>query len=113
MQSKLSLFARWAVSTMVCFCSMPTKLSAQIFQPMRYDENYAYLKDSARTFYHRLKYIPFSANQSVYLSFGGGVRWEFDAFNNEDWGQFGAGKDDFFLQRYDFHADWHLGERVR
>jgi hypothetical protein len=68
----------------------------QSFQLMRYDESYQYPRDSARTFYHHLKYITLSASQSTYLSFGGGVRWEFDAFNNEDWGQFGAGKDDFF-----------------
>ena len=86
---------------------------AQPFQLMRYDENYAYLNDSARNLYQRFKFDQLNKSKDIYVSFGGGIRYEFDAFNNEDWGQFKAGKDNFFLQRYDLHADLHLGERIR
>jgi Alginate export len=86
---------------------------AQPFQPMRYDENYAFLKDSTRNLYQRLKFCPLNKKGDVYVTFGGGIRYEFDAFNNEDWGQFKAGKDNFFLQRYGLHADLHLGDRLR
>src|SRR3984957_3099656 len=85
----------------------------QPFQLMRYDENYACLRDSIRNVYQRLKFDPLNKSKDIYVSFGGGTRWELDAFNNEDWGQFRAGKDNFFLQRYDLHADLHLGNRVR
>ena len=84
---------------------MMTKASAQNFRLMRYDESYVYLNDSARTFYNRIKYIPLSTDRQMYLSFGGDARWEYDAFNNEDWGKFNAGRDKFFLQRYDFYAN--------
>jgi len=101
------------ITLLLNICLVLTASQAQTFQPMRYDENYTDLRDSARTFYHRIKYDPLFDSGQVYASFGGGIRWEFDAFNNEDWGQFDAGKDNFFLQRYDVHADLHLGGRVR
>jgi hypothetical protein len=86
---------------------------AQRFKLMRYDENYFRLKDSARTFYNRIKYIPLSQSGSVYLSFGCEVRQELDYFIHEDWGASGLGRDVFLLQRYHLHADLHLGNRIR
>lgn len=80
---------------------------------MRYDEDYFGLKDSARTFYNRVKYIPLSHSGDVYLSFGGEVREELDYAVNEDWGEMGIGKEVFLLQRYQVHADLHWGNRVR
>ena len=113
----IALFMRSTISPVLgalCLCLFLSKTWAQTFQLMRYDEDYTYLKDSARTVYNRFKYIPLSAGKpGAYLSFGGGIRWEFDAFTNEDWGQFNAGQDNFFLQRYDFHADLRLSPRLR
>jgi len=88
-------------------------LLAQTFKLMRYDEDYSGLKDSARTFYNRIKYIPLSQTGNVYLSLGGEVREELDYAVNEDWGETGVGSDVFLLQRYHIHADLHLGNRVR
>jgi hypothetical protein len=119
MQPRKILFQLLLALLLVCGFGPWDPGSAQDFQLMRYDEDYRYFRDSSGSFYNRLKYLPLtsegklSANGWVYLSFGGGVRWELDAFDNEDWGQFDAGKDNFFLQRYDFHADFHLGDRVR
>lgn len=88
-------------------------LNAQSFKLMRYDENYEYLKDSARSFYESLKYIPLSTNKTVYASVGGEARVEYVDFNNEDWGRLNIGHNNFVLQRYDVHADVHLGSRFR
>lgn len=85
----------------------------QSFKLMRYDENYAPLKDSPRGFYNSIKYIPLNAAKSSYLSLGGEARWEMVNFNNEDWGRMNIGHNNFLLQRYDLHADVHLGSRVR
>ena len=93
--------------------SVPMNLLAQSFKLMRYDEDYSGLKDSARTFYNRIKYIPLSQTGNVYLSLGGEVREELDYAVNEDWGETGVGRDVFLLQRYHIHADLHLGNRVR
>ncbi|MGF6847915.1 hypothetical protein QFZ51_003150 [Chitinophaga sp. W3I9] len=85
----------------------------QSFKGMRFDENYAYLRDSAPTFYRQVKYTSLSAEHNIYVSFGGSARWEYVDFNNEDWGRLGTGHNNFLLQRYDLHADVHLGERIR
>lgn len=89
------------------------QLMAQSFQLMRYDEDYSRLKDSVGTFYNKIKYIPLSESGSVYLSLGGEIRQELDHVVNEDWGEGGLGRDIFLLQRYDLHADLHVGNRIR
>lgn len=78
--------------------------SAQSFKLMRYDEHYDSTAD-------RIKFLPLSAR--INLSFGGEARFEYASFNNEDWGKAGIGHNNFLLQRYDLHADLHLGNRVR
>ena len=86
---------------------------AQNFRLLRYDEDYSALRDSARTLYNRLKYLPVSQSGSTYLSFGGEARIETDRSQNEDWGGRNFGTQAFLLQRYQLHADLHLGDRVR
>lgn len=86
---------------------------AQNFKLMRYYEDYYSLKDSTRTFYNRIKYIPLSPAGTIYLSLGGEARGELDYTENEDWGKMKTGTDIFVLQRYHLHADLHLGNRIR
>ncbi|WP_290968587.1 alginate export family protein [Flavobacterium sp.] len=92
---------------------MGNTASAQSFKLLRYDENYEFLKDSNRNFYERLKFIPLNKEKDIYMSIGGEARYEYVDFNNEDWGRFNIGHNNFLLQRYDLHADVHLGKRVR
>ncbi|WP_238989950.1 alginate export family protein [Flavobacterium sharifuzzamanii] len=87
--------------------------SSQNFKLLRYDENYEFLKDSNRNFYERLKYIPLNQKKDIYMSIGGEARYEYVDFNNEDWGRFNVGHNNFLLQRYDLHADIHLGKNFR
>lgn len=98
---------------LVCMLLLVHFTWAQDFKLMRYNEDYSGLKDSAKTFYNNIKYIPLSQNGSTYLSFGGEAREELDYVLHEDWGEMGVGEDIFLLQRYHFHADLHLGNRVR
>ncbi|OOQ58401.1 alginate export family protein [Mucilaginibacter pedocola] len=86
---------------------------AQNFKLLRYDEDYSNLKDSSKTLYNLLKYLPLSADGSTYISFGGEVRQEFDRAHNEDWGARNPGTDHFSLQRYNLHAGLHAGSRFR
>jgi hypothetical protein len=99
------------VISIILFCSQ--SLSAQSFKLLRYDENYEYLKDSSDTFYNKIKFLSLNEKKNSYLSFGGEARYEYVDFNNEDWGRQNIGHNNFFLQRYDVHADLHLGENVR
>ena len=85
----------------------------QSFKLMRYDESYDYLKDSSRTFYNKIKFTPVADKKKIYSSIGGEARWEYAIFNNEDWGRLHIGHNNFLLQRYDFHTDFHIGERLR
>ncbi|WP_291921142.1 alginate export family protein [Chitinophaga sp.] len=90
-----------------------TRATGQGFKLMRFDEDFSNLKDSTKTFYRKIKYIPVSGKGNAYLSFGGSARVEYVNFNNEDWGRLGIGHNDFLLQRYDLHADLHLNKRWR
>lgn len=95
------------------FLLMGNRTSAQNFKLLRYDENYEFLKDSNRNFYERLKFIPLNQKKDIYMSIGGEARYEYVDFNNEDWGRFNVGHNNFLLQRYDLHADIHLGKTFR
>nr|WP_305050974.1 hypothetical protein [Elizabethkingia bruuniana] len=65
------------------------------FKLMRYDEDYSFLKDSTRSFYNSVKYMPVTKDKKVFLSLGGEARAEFVDFNNEDWGRLGIGSNPF------------------
>ncbi len=101
------------VTLWLCTVLAASVCEAQNFKLMRYDEDYSSLKDSTRTLYNRIKYIPLNTGGSNYLSFGGSIRQELDQARNEDWGAFNTGTDAFSLQRYNLHADLHLGSRIR
>ncbi|CAD0006674.1 alginate export family protein [Flavobacterium salmonis] len=92
---------------------MGSLVSAQSFKLLRYEENYGSLRDSTRNFYENLKFVPLNSENNFYLSFGGEARYEYVDFNNEDWGRLNIGRNNFLLQRYDLHADLHLGKTFR
>lgn len=97
----------------MCFLLLGSITSAQNFKLLRYDENYEFLKDSTRNFYESLKFIPLNKEKDFYMSLGGEARYEYVDFNNEDWGRLNIGHNNFLLQRYDLHADVHLGKTFR
>lgn len=86
---------------------------AQNFKLLRFNEDYSALKDSTRTLYNRLKYLPLSESGRTYVSFGGELRAELDRAQHEDWGAGNVGRNIFLLQRYQLHADLHLSGRIR
>lgn len=113
MESSKSILSKILLLVIVSFLLMGNKISAQNFKLLRYDENYEFLKDSNRNFYERLKFIPLNQKKDIYMSIGGEARYEYVDFNNEDWGRFNVGHNNFLLQRYDLHADIHLGKTFR
>ncbi|AZA85486.1 hypothetical protein EG349_01110 [Chryseobacterium shandongense] len=96
----------------ILFCLLQFA-KGQDFKLMRYDEDYSYLKDSTKTFYNVLRYVPLSSNGNRFASFGGEGRLELDRAQNEDWGAKDIGSNTFLLQRYNFHINVHLGKRLR
>lgn len=81
------------------------------YTPVRWNEDYSYLKDPAlRTDpFDVVKYIPFNESGSIYLSLAGQARERYEYFKNNN---FGAGAQDangYFLTRGLFSADLHAG----
>lgn len=85
------------------------------FKGLRFEEDYGFLKNDSvkKNWYEKIKLLSFNKSKTVYVSFGGEIRQEFDAFNNEDWGIKKLGHNNFYLQRYNLHADLHIGNRLR
>jgi len=85
------------------------------YKQLRYDEDWGLLRDkSQRTDYlDPIKYIRLGHRDDWYLTLGGEARPYYEWFKNEDWGEAPEDLSGFLLQRYMFHADFHLGKRVR
>jgi Alginate export len=84
------------------------------YQPQRYDEDWSYLSDRSRQVepLDKLKYI-FLNKPGWYVSLGGEARARYEYFSEFAFGSGPQDSNGYFLQRYLFHADWHLGKRVR
>ncbi|WP_430905543.1 alginate export family protein [Maribacter sp. 2-571] len=90
--------------------SMAQEKGSQPILPIRFLENYGYLKDSTklRHFYDPVKYIPMNENGSSYLSLGGETRLMYQSiYNRQDEGE------GYLLTRVMLHADIYLGKRLR
>ncbi|QCW99467.1 hypothetical protein FGM00_04840 [Aggregatimonas sangjinii] len=78
--------------------------------PIRYLENYGFLKDSSKATapFDTIKFIRLNAEGSSYVSFGGELRSFYESIHNrQDEGE------GFLLTRLMAHADLHLGNRFR
>lgn len=85
------------------------------YPQMTYDEDNRFLANPAlRTEpLDRLKFIPLSSsNADYYLSFGAFIRERVEYLSEPNWGS-GPPGSAYFTQRYQVHADLHLGERIR
>jgi hypothetical protein len=84
------------------------------FKPLRYDEDYSFLKnDSSQDWYRKMKFDPLSKNKSVYLSYGGEVRFQYFYSHNEGWGDEPKDSNGYILARFLAHADLHVGKHFR
>ncbi len=74
--------------------------SAPPFKQLRYDENYAYLRDASRRIddLDTLKFIPLNTNGSWYLTPGGEIRERYEYFHNNLWGRGPRDHDGYLLQ---------------
>lgn len=84
------------------------------FKSLRYDENYAYLqRDTAKSWYTRMKFTPLCRNGNTYISYGGDIRFQYFYARNEGWGDEPADDDGYILMRWLLHTDFHAGEHFR
>ncbi|WP_350284760.1 alginate export family protein [uncultured Croceitalea sp.] len=84
--------------------------SGQPIIPVRFLENYEYLKDTSQisNALDHLKFIPINDSKTSYLSIGGELKTFYESIKNrEDEGEA------YLLTRLMVHADIHLGNRLR
>jgi len=90
----------------------PKRPALQIGSALRFNEDWSTLKgvDLSRTddFWDRLKYIPLTQDESVWLSFGGQARLRLEYFNQFQWGASEPKQSDaYLLSRLRLSADFH------
>lgn len=89
-------------------------LSQGVIKSLRYDEDFSYLKDdSTRTGYRRMKYIPLSTRGRAAVTLGGELRYQYQFFQNEEWGDVEEDNNGFFFLRNLFHADLRFSDNFR
>ncbi|MGH7214857.1 MAG: alginate export family protein, partial [Tepidisphaeraceae bacterium] len=93
----------------------PAATTQPAYTPVRWNEDYGYLKDPAKRTdpFDPIKYIPLNEQGDWYLSLGGQARSRYELFDNFN---FGAGPQDgngFHLLRLLGHADAHFGPNLR
>ncbi len=84
------------------------------FKPLRYDEDYTFLKsDSGTHWYNKIKFSPLSNSRQAYIGFGGETRFQYFYTKNEGWGGVAKDDDGYILSRYLLHADFHASKYFR
>jgi Alginate export len=85
------------------------------FKQLRYDENYAYLRDPAlrSDYLDAIKFIALNTNGNWYLTLGGEIRERYEYYHNSFWGLGPQDNNGYLLQRYMIHADAHFGSHFR
>lgn len=103
----------WFILIMLIF--IIGNLKAQFkFQSLRYNENYEYLKnDTTNNGYKKMKYLLFNKTSGSYLSQGGEVRYLYQYYMNEDWGDIPVEKYSSFYTRFLYHTDFHFSKYFR
>ncbi|MCI0392206.1 MAG: alginate export family protein [Acidobacteria bacterium] len=87
-----------------------------LYKSLRDEEDWSYLCDPARRtdYLDPVKYIPLrEGREDWYLTIGGEVRFNYERYLNEEWGERVRDGNGYLLQRYMLHFDLHLGRRVR
>jgi hypothetical protein len=102
-----------AVDTRCAGQTRPSSAAPAPYTVLRWDEDYAYLRDTPRQDdpFDPLKYVPLGGD--AYLSLGGQVRYRYEFFDDN---LFGAGPQDddgYHLARVLLHVDLHLSPNLR
>ncbi|MEM9103350.1 MAG: alginate export family protein [Pseudomonadota bacterium] len=85
------------------------------FNFYRFNEDWKHLAEKPdRTPYQHIKYVSLrNDNKDWYVSFGGQVRSQFNAMNNDRFNLLGNEDGSLWLNRLTLHSDLHLGQQSR
>jgi hypothetical protein len=101
-----------AIFVLLFYCGNSQTIAP--FRQLRYEEDYSMLKsDTTANWYRCLKFNALSKNRETYLGAGGEIRYQYQWFKNENWGESPPDNDGFLLTRYLIHADLHAGKHFR
>lgn len=103
----------WIVFYLVMHGMASFSQKAGGFKPLRYEEDYSYLRDSSRTSYQSIKFVPINKSATHYMTVGGEWRGQYFYTKNEQWGDAPDDYNGYLLTRMLAHADMHLGKRFR
>ncbi|MCK6692426.1 MAG: alginate export family protein [Thermoanaerobaculia bacterium] len=96
------------------FCPKTAAQQLPAFKGLRYEEDYSFLQhDSTDHWYKNLKYSRFGKKQNHFRSLGGELRWQYQFYKNEEWGDLPPDNDGFLYLRNLVHADFHFGKQSR
>lgn len=102
------------IPVFLLFCCYGNAQVIPPFKQLRYDEDYSFLQhDTGRNWYTKTKFNALSRNRKIFLSFGGDIRYQYQFFKNQNWGESPPDKDGFILTRFLAHADFHAGKHFR
>jgi hypothetical protein len=92
-----------------------TPQAAPPYTPVRWNEDYSYLKDPSKRsdVWDPLKYIPFDDSGDYYASVGAQARYRYEYFNNNAFGAGPQDEDGYHLTRFLAHVDLHLSPYFR
>lgn len=96
--------------------TQPVPPARPSFKTFRFDENYSGFKvpPAGAEPFDEIKRIPLDASDpAAYLSVGGESRTRYDYFSHPGFDLRGLDHDDFVLQRFLLHTDWHLDSHLR
>jgi hypothetical protein len=93
----------------------PSDYGPPPYSVFRDTEDYTYLRDPKRhdDLFDPMKYIPLNSDGTTYLSFGGEARERWEYYSKPPLGQGPQDTNGYYLQRYMFNADLHVGETFR
>jgi len=87
------------------------------FQFLRQNEDWSVLRgapdDVSQRPLNRIKYVPLTDDETIWVSFGGHTRGRVEAWDNFAFGAPTTDSDEFALWRLTMHADLHVGPNAR
>jgi len=94
---------------------VPKAVTPPAFTPVRWNENYSYLKNVSGKAdpFDPIKYIPLNEKGDVYLSLGGQVRERYELINGQNFSGVPDDNDGYYLTRLLAHAVLHIGQNFR
>src|SRR5882724_10820015 len=103
---------RWAILLAATSLLLRAQPVTRSYNLLRENEDWSFLEDRSQRedFWDPIKYI--RLRYGWYLTVGGEVREVLEQVGNDNWGK-QPFTNQFFLQRYMVHTDWHFGKHVR